>query len=88
LGLSEPSFPQGDSDCILCGKCIRVCTELQGVGAIGLVGRGAKRQVTTPFGEISRVCRTCGACAFVCPTGHIDNVAHQRQKTPAVALRI
>jgi heterodisulfide reductase subunit A len=86
LGLSEPSFPQGDSDCILCGKCIRVCTELQGVGAIGLVGRGAKRQVTTPFGEFSQVCRTCGACAFVCPTGHIDNVATISGKAPRPLL--
>jgi heterodisulfide reductase subunit A len=86
LGLSEPGFPKGDSDCILCGKCTRVCTELQGVGAVGLVGRGAKRQVTTPFGEFSQVCRTCGACAFVCPTGHIQDVAKISGKTPRPLL--
>jgi heterodisulfide reductase subunit A len=86
LSLKEPSFPPGESDCILCGKCVRVCTELQGVGAIGLVGRGAKRQVTTPFGEFSQVCRTCGACAFVCPTGHIDNVADISGKQPRPLL--
>ncbi|MGP7978019.1 MAG: 2Fe-2S iron-sulfur cluster-binding protein, partial [Desulfobaccales bacterium] len=68
LGVTEPSFPKGEDDCILCGKCVRVCHELQNVGAIGLMGRGAKRQVTTPFGEFSQVCRTCGACEFVCPT--------------------
>jgi heterodisulfide reductase subunit A len=82
LGVREPSFPQGESDCILCGKCTRVCAELQGVGAIGIVGRGARREVMTPFGEFSEVCRTCGACAFVCPTGHIKDVAKISGKTP------
>jgi len=82
LGVMEPSFPKGDSDCILCGKCVRVCGELQNVGAIGLMGRGARRQVTTPFGEFSKVCRTCGACAFVCPTGHWRDIGKISGKTP------
>src|SRR5208337_4691985 len=42
LGVMEPSFSKGHDDCILCGKCTRVCTELQGVGAISFLGRGAK----------------------------------------------
>ncbi len=82
LGVMEPSFPKGESDCILCGKCTRVCAELQGVGAIGVVGRGVKREIMTPFGEFSEVCRTCGACAFVCPTGHIKDIAKISGKTP------
>ena len=82
LGVAEPSFPKGDSDCILCGKCVRVCHDLQNVGAIGLMGRGAKRQVTTPFGEFSEVCRTCGACSFVCPTGHYQDIGKISGKTP------
>jgi heterodisulfide reductase subunit A len=82
LGVMEPSFPKGESDCILCGKCTRVCAELQGVGAIGVVGRGVKREILTPFGEFSEVCRTCGACAFVCPTGHIKDIAKISGKTP------
>jgi heterodisulfide reductase subunit A2 len=82
LGVMEPSFPLGDSDCILCGKCVRVCHELQHVGAIGLMGRGVKRQVTTPFGEFSQVCRTCGACSFVCPTGHYKDIGKISGKTP------
>jgi heterodisulfide reductase subunit A len=81
LGVMEPSFPKGESDCILCGKCIRVCHELQHVGAIGLMNRGAKRQITTPFGEFSQVCRTCGACAFVCPTGHFQDIGKISGKT-------
>ncbi|MBA4392060.1 MAG: heterodisulfide reductase [Desulfobacca sp.] len=72
LGVLGPSFIKQQEECILCGKCVRVCGELMGVGAIGLVGRGAKRQVMTPFDEFSDTCRTCGACAFVCPTGAIS----------------
>jgi heterodisulfide reductase subunit A len=82
LGLPEPSFTRGQEDCILCGLCTRMCTELQGVGAIGVVGRGAKRQVMTPFGEFSQTCRTCGACAFICPTGHFKDIARISGKTP------
>jgi heterodisulfide reductase subunit A len=82
LGVTEPSFPKGEDDCILCGKCVRVCHELQNVGAIGLMGRGAKRQVTTPFGEFSQVCRTCGACEFVCPTGHYKDIGKISGKIP------
>ncbi|MBM4286362.1 MAG: FAD-dependent oxidoreductase, partial [Deltaproteobacteria bacterium] len=82
LGLKEPSFIKGKDDCILCGLCTRMCAELQGPAAIGFMGRGAKRQVLTPFGEFSQVCRTCGACAFVCPTGHIKEIAKISGKTP------
>ncbi|MGB8991670.1 MAG: 4Fe-4S dicluster domain-containing protein [Desulfobaccales bacterium] len=86
LGVSEPSFEKGASDCILCGKCVRMCHEVQHAGAIGLMGRGAKRQVMTPFGEFSQVCRTCGACLFVCPTGHINDLAKISGKTPKPRL--
>jgi len=86
LGVTEPSFSKGQDDCILCGKCTRVCSELQKVGAISFMGRGAKRQVTTPFGEFSEVCRTCGACAFVCPTGHIKNIGEISGKIPKPLL--
>jgi heterodisulfide reductase subunit A len=74
LGVNEPSFAKGQDDCILCGLCTRMCAELQGVGAIGVVGRGAKRQIMTPFGEFSDICRTCGACSFICPTGRFKDI--------------
>jgi heterodisulfide reductase subunit A len=81
VGLDATSFAQGDSDCILCGRCVRMCLEVQGVAAISMVNRGAKRQVTTPFGEFSQVCRTCGACQFVCPTGHFKDIGLISGKT-------
>ena len=71
LGVEETRFKKEDHQCILCGKCVRVCQELMGVGAIGLVNRGSEKKVATPFDRFSEICRTCGACAFVCPTGAI-----------------
>ena len=81
-GILEPGFAKGQDDCILCGKCVAVCHELQKAAAIGMFGRGAKRKVMTPFGEFSQTCRTCGACAFVCPTGHFKNIGEISGKTP------
>ena len=86
LGVAKPSFAEGQEDCILCGKCVAVCHELQGASAIGMVGRGAKRKVMTPFGEFSETCRTCGACAFVCPTGHIKDIGQISGRTPRPKL--
>jgi heterodisulfide reductase subunit A len=57
--------------CILCGLCIRVCGERMGVYALGFAGRGANRWLDTPFGKLSDVCITCGACESVCPTDAI-----------------
>ncbi len=68
LGVEEPELKE-DDDCILCGLCTRVCDELMGVAAINFLGRGPTRKVSTPFDEFSPVCMSCGACAFVCPTG-------------------
>ncbi len=71
-GVTESRFYQDNEDCILCGQCVRICKERMGVAAIGIFNRGAKKYVATPYQEISEVCRSCGACATVCPTGCID----------------
>lgn len=54
--------------CILCGKCVRICDEYQGRGALGLIGRGFPTVVQPAFGEILE-CDYCGQCIDVCPTG-------------------
>jgi len=69
-GIKEPRFKTEDDDCILCGLCTRICDKM-GSGAISLTGRGVEFKVDTPFHVQSEVCMACGACAFVCPTGHI-----------------
>lgn len=54
--------------CILCGKCVRVCDEIRGRGAIGYTYRGFTTRVDFPFGRISN-CEACGQCLSVCPVG-------------------
>jgi len=69
-GIKEPRFKTEDDDCILCGLCTRICDRM-GSGAISLTGRGVEFKVDTPFHVQTEVCMACGACAFICPTGHI-----------------
>lgn len=66
---SSPSLIRNPDKCILCGRCVRICAEVQGVSALGYVHRGFKTVVTpayeAPFTE--SVCVTCGQCINVCP---------------------
>jgi bidirectional [NiFe] hydrogenase diaphorase subunit len=66
-GVRRQRFRQEHEDCILCGRCTRVCKEQMMAGAIGFHGRGEKRALGTPFDKKSDVCRLCGACMYVCP---------------------
>lgn len=62
-----------DSKCILCGRCVAVCEETQGVHAIAFSGRGARTRVSTFLdrGLAQSACVQCGQCSVVCPTGAI-----------------
>ena len=70
----EPRFKKNEdgNKCILCRQCVQTCEKIVGVSAIGLSYRGPDKKVGTPFMELSNVCIGCGACAYVCPTGHIE----------------
>lgn len=60
--------------CVLCGLCVRVCSEVVGMNAINFTNRGSKRKVQTPFDKIADTCIGCGACAYLCPTHTITIV--------------
>jgi len=57
--------------CILCGDCVRVCNEIQNVGAIDFAFRGSNMRISTAFGKplSESPCVGCGQCAASCPTG-------------------
>jgi NADH-quinone oxidoreductase subunit G len=71
LDSSSPSLVRDPNKCVLCGDCVRVCDEIQSVGAIDFAYRGHDAAVIPSFGRgLADVeCVNCGQCASVCPTG-------------------
>ncbi|MCD7779066.1 MAG: [FeFe] hydrogenase, group A [Candidatus Gastranaerophilales bacterium] len=70
----NPSLVRDPSKCILCGACVRACTEFQGHSVLGFSGRGSNTKVQPMNGRfLSQVdCVFCGQCQAVCPTGAIS----------------
>ena len=70
----HPFIVRDPNKCILCGLCVRVCDEVMGVGALGLVDRGfdtvVKPSIDRPLCETN--CESCGQCVVVCPVGAIQ----------------
>ena len=68
---SSPSIVRDPAKCILCGKCVRLCEEVQGVAAIDFTGRGCRTSIGTAFDQGLNVssCINCGQCIMACPTG-------------------
>jgi len=67
----SPSIVRDPSKCILCGRCVNVCKDVQGVGAVDFTKRGFKTMVSPAFGESMNdiACINCGQCIKVCPVG-------------------
>ena len=79
---SSSLFIYDPNKCVLCGKCVWVCQEKLGVGAIGFTRRGFKRMVSTfqdkPLGESA--CSQCAECVKVCPVG---SLAFKNKNSPS-----
>ena len=73
LDVSSPCITRDPSKCILCGLCVRMCAEVQNIGAIDFTNRGKRAFVAPGFGKMlsETHCVGCGQCAAVCPTGAI-----------------
>jgi NADH-quinone oxidoreductase subunit G len=94
---SSPSVLRDPGKCVLCGDCVRVCEEIQSVGALDFINRGAKAMVGSSFGRGlgEGECVGCGQCVTVCPVGaltpksSIDRVwrdIHDPAKTVVVQI--
>ena len=66
-GVTEVRYPFRNDDCVLCGRCVRVCDEVWRAQAIGFVGRGKDRHVDYPFGVRPDFCKQCESCIQLCP---------------------
>ncbi len=73
---SSPSIIREPDKCILCGRCVRICEEIQGVAAIDFTRRGFDTMVLPPFEKdlSETTCVNCGQCTLACPTGALHEV--------------
>ena len=72
----DPFFERDYNLCVLCGRCVNICSELRGIDAIQFMNRGANRLVSTAnnISHLDSSCIFCGSCLDVCPTGVHKNL--------------
>jgi len=72
MDASHARFVHDPNRCVMCTRCVRVCSEIEGAGTWAVKNRGIHSELTTdldtPWGE-SDSCTSCGKCVHVCPTG-------------------
>lgn len=85
------------SKCILCGRCVSVCSKVQTVDAITKIKRGFKTYVgvATPNGIVDSTCVGCGQCVVNCPVGALaekdyisDVIKALNDKTKHVVVQV
>jgi len=80
IDVASPSIERDPEKCILCGRCVRVCHEVQNVGAIDFVRRGFKTAVAPAMdGSLNAIaCVFCGQCITVCPVGALREKSNEK----------
>ena len=68
----SPLLQRDPNKCILCGRCARICDEVQGVGELSFTRRGIKTAIDTDFHRPIQ-CEFCGQCLDTCPVGAITS---------------
>jgi len=68
----SPLIQRDSNKCILCGRCVRICDEVQGVGELSFSKRGMKTVIDTDFHRPLQ-CEFCGQCMDTCPVGAITS---------------
>jgi len=86
IDISSASMERDPAKCILCGRCVRVCHEIQKVGAIDFTNRGFASIVTTPYNKGINVsdCILCGQCILVCPTAALREKGSLKEVANAI----
>jgi iron-only hydrogenase group A len=80
LDIASPAIERDPEKCILCGRCVRMCHEVQNVGAIDFAKRGFQSYVTpAQDSSLNTIpCVFCGQCVVVCPVGALREKSHQK----------
>jgi formate dehydrogenase beta subunit len=75
----EPLIKRDYNLCILCGRCVQMCADVRGIGAISFIKRGFETVVGTAYDRPLQDsgCRFCGACVEVCPVGALMDVGSE-----------
>ena len=66
-GVKTVRYPFRNNNCVLCGRCVRACSEIWHANAIGFIGRGKERHVERPLNLREEFCKGCDYCIQICP---------------------
>jgi formate dehydrogenase major subunit/NADH-quinone oxidoreductase subunit G len=70
IDYNNPLIERDMNRCVLCGKCVRICDEIVGFGALTFIDRGIETKIGCEF-EKGLDCEFCGSCVSVCPVGSL-----------------